>query len=245
MRKEKKAPWLKIIFSNFFASIFFFFFSPSDDAVAQINCKCLQSIKAKTARTYPINAGLSSSRMKIVLSCTDTDNTAQVKVLGGDDQKQVIQTFQIEQQEDYLQALFPDVDKDGYQDMVVVTAHGNPDLVFNVWRFDPVKKEFSLVLDDSGFYFYRSRFNDLIIYSKGGAGYWNKRFLVWQENKLAPKFNIEIQNEAIKPSDCKYRDESSDEEIVSGKLLNKLSKYCSQNVDREVREFFLGEGKIF
>lgn len=221
-------------------SVFFLLSSANHDSAAQVNCNYLESVHASRSRTYVVNSSSRDARMKITLSCTDTDDTAKVSVVAGPHRGKTIQTFLIEQHDDYLQAHFVDVDKDGYQDMLVVTDHGAPNFLFRIWRYDPRAKRFVLALDDGGLLLYRSRFGDLVVYTKGGSGYWVKRTLRWDANKLSPEFSIEIPNEAARASDCKYKNELDEGKGIPRKIVRRLNKYCSQNIDVEAKEILLG-----
>ena len=73
-----------------------------------------------------------------------------------------------EQNQNYLEATTPDLDGDGYADLVLITNWGSPNMEFKAWRYDPARDRLKLALETIGTAFVRAKNGRLISVGKGG-----------------------------------------------------------------------------
>lgn len=242
MRKEKKAPWPKIIFSNFFAlfmrcvigksvaiSFALMLCSINQFAYAQQTCASRKEAGATAFSKYTLKMKNDIRQREIMLRCTEREGVVKVDLR---DKKtgRVLQSFEENQEQTYLDASTPDLDNDGYSDLVLVTAWGSPNMTFKAWRYDPAQDRLKVVLEgDGGTEFVRTKSGDVVIYAKCGADLWGYTIFKWKRNRLVRTYSIEEKVGDSDSSPCKYYDLIDTEnakEVKDAKTLNYLKRYC-------------------
>lgn len=176
---------------------------------------------------------------EIILSCTSEEDVVKVS-LQESKSKHILQSFLIKQNRFYLKALTPDLDQDGFQDFVLPTALGNPDVFFKAWRYDPKKKRLVPLFEEGvGLEFYRSKSDDIVIYRKSGIDRWTKIIYQWKGSSLIEKYEIVIPVNTMNAADCTYYQLSPKLEIPRYSVLPTIKSYCNLNTYDEMKVNFL------
>jgi hypothetical protein len=194
-------------------------------ASAQQTCTTRKESGEPTFAKYVLATKKALEKREIFLYCTEQDDMVKV-VLKNAKTANVLQSFQIHQSQSYLQASIPDLDKDGYSDLVLVTEWGSPNMSFKAWRYDPDSDRLNEVLEDGGTEFVRTKSGNIVVHAKGGADAWTYTIFNWKKGKLVPAYSIE---ETTESAACKYYDLKHPKKIVpvvDAKVLHGLNVYC-------------------
>lgn len=211
------------------ALIFFTFMlsSISTFASAEQTCASRKDARESTFVKYPLDGKKESRRREVILYCTAKEDTVKV-VLRDSKTARVLQSFETSQAQTYLEASTPDLDSDGYSDLVLVTAWGSPNMTFKAWRYDPIQDRLKVALeDDGGTEFVRTKSGDIVVHAKGGADAWSYTIFKWEKSRLVRTYSIEEQMDDS--AECTYSDISNSansKPIKNRKVLNQLKSYC-------------------
>lgn len=194
-------------------------------AAAQQTCETRRSEKLDTRKTYLLASPNGSKPRSVVISCTDEENSIKV-ALRNPRTRKPIQTLTETQNQNYPGATTPDLDNDGFADLVLITEWNGPNMAFKAWRYDPVRDRLELALDTVGTAFVRTKNGRLISVAKGGADSWGHTTYRWSNGNLVPEYSID---EAVDSGDCDYYAAvkgTSRKTISNPNVPNELKSYC-------------------
>lgn len=146
-------------------ALLFFVIAPI--AVAQQTCESRRSANERTSATYRLRNPPGQRPRDIDIACTSEDDKVRI-TLRDRQTRRTIQSFMEEQNQNYLEATTPDLDGDGYADLVLITNWGSPNMEFKAWRYDPARDRLKLALETIGTAFVRAKNGRLISVGKGG-----------------------------------------------------------------------------
>lgn len=203
--------------------------SISSFASAQQTCASRKEAGDAEFSKYTLGIKNAVRQREIVLHCTERNGVVKV-VLRDKKTGHVLQSFEENQEQPYLEASTPDLDNDGYSDLVLVTEWGSPNMTFKAWRYDPVQDLLKVVLEgDGGTEFVRTKLGDIVVSAKGGADSWGYTIFKWKNNRLVRTYSIEETVGDFGSSKCKYYDlrKTGDaKEMKDIKTLSYLKGYC-------------------
>ncbi len=194
-------------------------------ASAQQTCETRRSEELSTQRTYHLASPRGEQSRSLVISCTDVEDEIRISLRNKKTRKS-IQTFTETQNQNYLEATTPDLDGDGYADLVLITDWGGPNMEFKAWRYDPARDRLKLALETIGTAFVRAKNGRLISVGKGGADLWGYTTYKWNSGGLVPEYSID---ETAGRSECDYANAAENalgKTIAASLILKELKSYC-------------------
>ena len=204
-------------------ALLFFVIAPI--AVAQQTCESRRSANERTSATYRLRNPPGQRPRDIDIACTSEDDKVRI-TLRDRQTRRTIQSFMEEQNQNYLEATTPDLDGDGYADLVLITNWGSPNMEFKAWRYDPARDRLKLALETIGTAFVRAKNGRLISVGKGGADLWGYTTYKWNSGSLVPEYSID---ETAGRSECDYANAAEStlgKTIADPLMLKELKSYC-------------------
>ena len=196
---------------------------------AQQTCASRKEAGEAEFSKYTLRVKNDVRQREIMLHCTEREGAVKV-VLRDKKTGRVLQSFEENQEQNYLEASTQDLDNDGYSDLVLVTAWGSPNMTFKAWRYDPAQDRLKVVLEgDGGTEFVRTKSGDIVVSAKGGADSWSYTIFKWKNNHLVRAYSVEEKTDGSDSSQCTYHDLSSQrnaKQVKDIKTLNYLKEYC-------------------
>ena len=175
---------------SIFKKLFILTFSIPLIGHAQQTCASRKEAEAPTFFKYALRIKNDAPKREIVLRCTGQEDIVKVALR---DKKtgRILQSFEVSQAQTYLEALTPDLDNDGYSDLVLVEAWGSLNMIFKAWRYEPARDRLKIVLPEgAGTEFVRTKSGDIVTYAKGGADSWGYTLFKWKNNRLVQAYVV-------------------------------------------------------